>query len=647
MKSTQEQGEAVLARSMLEKAIVTSVCRFCLVGAALLSAQYCQAAAVEASSLEQLYRQARHVRTTEGHAAAVPLYQSIVREYNPSDRTAASRIAACSVSGVHHENLCREPDADKLFALRSLLYRSRFTARAIASLFGITSSDHKLFHASCPIYLTPSSAGVTTVPSLDCGTNDANVLPIKSLATLFLLGLAVPREALALALTPEGVQILQDLHLIAPCEIDSNLLVPYAQIFPIDLQSDRTLYIVTDWHPRVLSTTKVGTCSDVSNAVMYIGPDSLALVQHWLQSSRIPSCGSLLDLCTGSGVQALAALTMEKANQAVCVDLNPRALQMTRLNAILNDLDTKVQCVLGDLTSDVGRIYTNSEGSHDLAIDDKAQPLLDVLRRISPRFDLITANPPFLPVPPEITQARHGLFSAGGPSGEAVLASIVQLSSSLLSNTGFLAIVSEFFLKSVEAAYVAPCSVSSRGSEESANEPGVPSSPEVLLDSNFDLLPQHDALDRPADELLSRIESWWNNNQHDPKHDLSSVVASSTTSIATTCSSTRARGLLLTNEYPITADLYAERRADNAEEFAIWQRHLQSLEIGACSPGFFILQKMHPAVDGEVPASSCFAHQTVPQTSWGSLWTPSNPQAVAYTNRVLSDFFTRPNLEEG
>ena len=90
---------------------------------------------------------------------------------------------------------------------------------------------------------------------------------------------------------------------------------------------------------------------------MYIGADSLALVHH-LHANFMQFCSSrsspnsdspfrLLDCCTGSGVQALATLSMlellpfpechkGKEVHAVAVDINPRALRFTEFNSILN-----------------------------------------------------------------------------------------------------------------------------------------------------------------------------------------------------------------------------------------------------------------------------------------------------------------------
>ena len=100
--------------------------------------------------------------------------------------------------------------------------------------------------------------------------------------------------------------------------------------------------------------------------------------------------GSVLDLCTGSGVQALQQAV--NAAQVVAVDINPRAVAMARLNAQLNAIDNlEVRC--GDLYEPVG----------------------------DTRFDLIVANPPFVASP----HTRSPAYHAGGPTGDRVLRRII------------------------------------------------------------------------------------------------------------------------------------------------------------------------------------------------------------------------------
>ena len=119
--------------------------------------------------------------------------------------------------------------------------------------------------------------------------------------------------------------------------------------------------------------------------VMYLGGDSYALARAML---RRPLRG-VLDVCCGSGVHAILAAS--NAERAVGVDLNPRAINFARLNALMNDAWNAV-FMEGDLFGPVA----------------------------GERFDLILANPPFVPSP-----AQQLAYRDGGPSGADVLRRIV------------------------------------------------------------------------------------------------------------------------------------------------------------------------------------------------------------------------------
>jgi release factor glutamine methyltransferase len=86
--------------------------------------------------------------------------------------------------------------------------------------------------------------------------------------------------------------------------------------------------------------------------------------------AELPGPGaSVLDLCTGTGVLAIAAA--QEGASATAVDLSRRALACTRLNSVLNGV--RVQALRGDLFEPVrGR-----------------------------RFDVIVTNPPYVPGPSE------------------------------------------------------------------------------------------------------------------------------------------------------------------------------------------------------------------------------------------------------
>ena len=96
----------------------------------------------------------------------------------------------------------------------------------------------------------------------------------------------------------------------------------------------------------------------------------------------------VLDLCTGSGIAALAAA--EKARKVIAVDINPRAVLFARTSAAINGLEHEIRFCVGDLFGPVR---------------EKA-------------FDTIIVNPPFEPVPAD---CRYYLHSNGGPTGMEVV----------------------------------------------------------------------------------------------------------------------------------------------------------------------------------------------------------------------------------
>lgn len=115
------------------------------------------------------------------------------------------------------------------------------------------------------------------------------------------------------------------------------------------------------------------------------GSDStlLAGVVARLRGERV------LDLCTGSGVQGLIAAP--SAAEVVGVDISMRAVALASINARLNRI--------GNFTSRQGDLFAPVRGE---------------------TFDLVIANPPFVPGP-----RRGPSYHSGGPRGDRVLRRIV------------------------------------------------------------------------------------------------------------------------------------------------------------------------------------------------------------------------------
>ncbi len=117
-----------------------------------------------------------------------------------------------------------------------------------------------------------------------------------------------------------------------------------------------------------------------------------------------------LDLCCGSGVQALIAASY--SDEVVGVDINPRALRFARFNAALNRVD-RATFVAGDTYAPVA----------------------------GERFDAILSNPPFVPWPDDDAGL---LFRGGGARGDDVLERILAGVPAHLEAPGSVAIVADF-----------------------------------------------------------------------------------------------------------------------------------------------------------------------------------------------------------
>jgi HemK-related putative methylase len=97
----------------------------------------------------------------------------------------------------------------------------------------------------------------------------------------------------------------------------------------------------------------------------------------------------VLDLCTGTGIQALAVAG--RAAQVVAIDIGRRAAALAAVNAAFNAV-ANVEVRRGDL-------YAPVRGQ---------------------RFDLVLANPPFVP-----GRRRGPAYHSGGPRGDRVLRRVV------------------------------------------------------------------------------------------------------------------------------------------------------------------------------------------------------------------------------
>lgn len=116
---------------------------------------------------------------------------------------------------------------------------------------------------------------------------------------------------------------------------------------------------------------------------VYFGTDSQDMVTILGRESKGLRFERSLDMCTGSGVQGLSVAG--QAEEVICADINERALSIVGANASLNGLNN-VRTVYSDM-------FTNITG----------------------KFDSITANTPYVPMPDD--PEAHDLPMRGGDLG--------------------------------------------------------------------------------------------------------------------------------------------------------------------------------------------------------------------------------------
>ena len=121
----------------------------------------------------------------------------------------------------------------------------------------------------------------------------------------------------------------------------------------------------------------------------YIGVDT-----YWLTRAIINMVhGDALDLCTGSGIQAI--ISAKTADRVIAVDIDTKSKDVAIFNTYINNVENKVDVRCGDLYN----------------VIDKEE-----------RFDFILSNPPFIPIPKDIDFPIAG---NGGEDGKDIIKNIL------------------------------------------------------------------------------------------------------------------------------------------------------------------------------------------------------------------------------
>lgn len=538
---------------------------------------------------------------------------------------------------------------------------------------------------------------------------------------MFLLGLALPRAEVERFLGSGALASAEYLGLLTESPADPSLEVSMVQLFPLDadamlplsssdktavseknVQSQKTrhnersaasatnvsmagdgdvregassesfprttggdsrmvpasdLVFATDWPPPAITSL-------TDEPVMYIGPDSIGLVQHAPRRVSGPlvtgggrqeetrSIGTadpnheevILDLCCGSGIQGIAAAARRGGNAFVtCVDLNPRAVRFSRFNACLNRLEpTRFEAFVGDL-------YHPLDARAALAKSGWSRDGTGV-------FDLILANPPFVPVPPKLDFARRRYyqFSSGGSTGEEVLRGIFLEALERLRPGGVLAVVSElanpgmFDLKlehwiGPQRAVQERLAFSARAFPPTAdrfamerdlegvdisNAGSVQDQIVINLERDGVLLPDSSAASPTGASAGSGKPQGKNRLRRRGKRDC------------------RWTGVVFHEKQPWSASEYAARRGGSRREAEGWVRHLEQVGIEEMAAGFVFvckggerrgMKRTGAAREGSAEEEDTFTATAVRVEGVEKLWAPHNRAAMKETGRALRE----------
>jgi SAM-dependent methyltransferase len=152
----------------------------------------------------------------------------------------------------------------------------------------------------------------------------------------------------------------------------------------------------------------------LSDTPAYVGNDRVwypLADESLLMAEHLPEGAGMRALDVGCGSGILALSSAQNGARATALDLSPRAVAMTVLNATLNGLAEAVEACVGD-------IETFEPGD---------------------RFDLLLLNPPFVPMP---EGTRYMLSGYGGPDGLGLVHIVLNRLDRLVNKTHLFMVIS-------------------------------------------------------------------------------------------------------------------------------------------------------------------------------------------------------------
>jgi len=139
---------------------------------------------------------------------------------------------------------------------------------------------------------------------------------------------------------------------------------------------------------------------------VYSPAEDSTLLQRVILSQRVENVNRALDMCTGSGIQAITLSKTYPSAKVVAADHNKIAVEIAKENCIANGA-AKVDVVLSDLFS-----------------------------KVKGTFDLIVCNPPYLPAHKYDKDDLLNTALVGGKKGNEVILDFLEQAKKHLSANG-------------------------------------------------------------------------------------------------------------------------------------------------------------------------------------------------------------------
>lgn len=252
-------------------------------------------------------------------------------------------------------------------AVMALMDRCGFTEPSVCERLGVSSLDA----VDLPLFKSLRDRLATSGP-------------VDILARLFLFGDAVAEADVRTRLGQSDVDALLATDLIRASETDQRLFSP-VRLVPIHLaaRSPSSLLLASDRtdHP---DGARFAPFADI------VFSAHNPLTREFLKLLPCSSPGRVLDMCSGTGVAAIAMAAGAAA--VVAADVAERSVHFARFNAWLNGC-ANVEVVCGDL-------YRPLQGR---------------------RFDRIVAHPPYVPA------VAHTLtYRDGGQTGDEIIQGVIR-----------------------------------------------------------------------------------------------------------------------------------------------------------------------------------------------------------------------------